>query len=180
MKFKSNKQRKAVMAKLSQMSNPGGFRFKPENENYVIRRYLKTNKAKQMFNDQFPKSRFAPLRVAQDVESQIKKDNDTKRGIKTVPKFVLKSRNYEAGYNFFSEDSMRFFGSRIESEGFSSTNKDDVYFVTSEESGFNDKTRAFSVRKMKNDGSIDTVGEFLAYKTRREAIRDAKDYAQGK
>ena len=77
------------------------------------------------------------------------------------------------GGHFFSEDSKRFFNSRIGS---------DVYggcvFVTSEQNkrGLYGRTypRLYTVRYMDSTGNTHTVGDFQGFETRQQAHRFAK------
>ena len=69
-----------------------------------------------------------------------------------------KNRNPEG--HFFDKETMRFFDSRI---CYASVRiKDaDWYFITSEKCDFvGDPDRMYTVRKMKLDGNIETIGEF--------------------
>lgn len=76
--------------------------------------------------------------------------------------------NETSGRYFFSPDTLRFFGSRIHSRVYTGG-----YFVTSE-LGFNGNDRRYSVRAVREDGSIDTVSEFRQYATSAQAHAAAK------
>lgn len=78
------------------------------------------------------------------------------------------------GY-FFSKDNLRFFNSRISQEGYRNKTTGEIYFVTSEK--FQDNARLYSVRKLKLDGSIETVEEFQGYKSSLGANNAAKRLA---
>ena len=69
------------------------------------------------------------------------------------------------GYHFFDKDTMKYWGSRIETSVFKNG-----CFVTSEDNY--DKTeRLYTVRRF-NGTSINTIGEFQQYKT-KDSARDA-------
>jgi len=179
MKFKSHAQRKAVMAKLMSMKNLGGFRFDPQEDKWTVGRYLKTDKAKIKFVQKFPNSKGAPLYVAQQVESEIKKENESKKGYKSISIGDIQYKNQQAGQHFFSADTMKFFASRTESDAFTKDGTDYAYFVTSEKSGFDDPTRTFTVRRYnKKTHGIDTIGDFNQYKKRGDALAEAKELAK--
>jgi len=84
----------------------------------------------------------------------------------------IQSFHESKGMYFFSEDSKRFFSSRIHS---------DVYggcvFVTSEKFDWK-SPRLFSVRMITESGSIKTIGGFQGFDTRSKAHTFAKNYAQ--
>lgn len=82
-------------------------------------------------------------------------------------------RNHR-GY-WFSKDTMRFFQSRISETVY--YGKDLIFFVSSERQGY-DHPRLYTVRAYdpKTD-SIDTVGEFQAYKSRSGAAYAAEKVA---
>lgn len=82
----------------------------------------------------------------------------------------VRRANANAGRFFFSPDTMDFFDSRVESGLYGGR-----YFITSEKKGFQSTERAYTVREAKPDGSIETVGGFLAFNTlecARESVRD--------
>ena len=76
------------------------------------------------------------------------------------------------GMHFFSAGSKRFFNSRIHS---------DVYggcvFVTSEKFDWK-SPRLFTVRKIDQNGNIETIGDFQGYDTRSKAHTAAKNFAK--
>lgn len=90
--------------------------------------------------------------------------------------------NRAKGLHFFDADTIRFFGSRVESQLF-----DNLTFVTSEQNdngvwigGVEYKAwngeRRYTIRRFNpDDGTIDTVGEFGQYDTAEEAIKAALD-----
>jgi hypothetical protein len=65
--------------------------------------------------------------------------------------------------HWFSADTMRFFGSKIESGVINGR-----YFVSSEDN-FDRTARFYSVRVADDEGEIGTWGEFQAYETLAEA-----------
>ncbi len=71
---------------------------------------------------------------------------------------MIEHANASAGFHFFDPDTLQFFRSRVH---------DTVYgaatFVTSERPP--NGPRRYTVREARPDGSIDTVGEFMAYGT---------------
>lgn len=74
------------------------------------------------------------------------------------------------GYHFFDEDTMRFWGSKIESELFNNGT-----FVTSEDN-FNRTERLYSVRLYNSeDATIDTI-VFQKFTNRKDAIAFAVNW----
>jgi hypothetical protein len=69
-----------------------------------------------------------------------------------------KNRTHGNGH-FFDPDTMRFFRSRIGAVRHKK-NSNIIFFVTSEKPPHGD--RMFSVRRMEEDGDINTVGEFCS------------------
>jgi hypothetical protein len=80
---------------------------------------------------------------------------------------ISEIRRRHAGH-WFSESTMRFFGTRIESGVIGGR-----YFVTSEDN-FDRTERLFTVRRADDSGDIETVGEFQDYEERANAITAAK------
>lgn len=77
--------------------------------------------------------------------------------------------------HWFDADTMRFFSTRL-----SDTVIGGRYFITSERyeapAGFGPSgSRMFTIREAFADASIDTVGEFQGYATRKQAERAARD-----
>ena len=89
----------------------------------------------------------------------------------------IKAANKAAGLFWFEPDTLRFFRSRIGTRVHQGPGG--VYFVTSERftSPRGNGPRLFSVRRAYPDGSIDTVGDFQAYKTARQAASAAASFA---
>ena len=83
--------------------------------------------------------------------------------------------NTASGRHWFKPETKRFFGSRIGSAFYPCFDKRLTYFVTSEYTGFDKTGRAYSIRSINWDtGEVDTVGTFLAYKSRSYAHAKAK------
>ncbi|MCX6821614.1 MAG: hypothetical protein NTW30_02425 [Candidatus Aenigmarchaeota archaeon] len=76
----------------------------------------------------------------------------------------VKRINEEKGQYYFTESTMRFFNSKVESELI-----EDKYFITSEQ--FDEKApRLFTVREFnKESGWIRTIGKFQEFKDRFQA-----------
>ena len=81
----------------------------------------------------------------------------------------IKNHNADIGHNFFKYDTLRFFSSKV---------YDDLiggeFFITSEQDRYTDGARLFTIRQAKDDGTIVTVGDFQAYKTKAQALKEAK------
>ena len=86
--------------------------------------------------------------------------------------YQLERFHWSRGFKFFSPDSMRFFRSRPQGVP---PYKGRV-FVTSEKSGWN-APRYYTVRCIRPDGGIDTIGGFQGFSTRYDAHAYAKAYA---
>lgn len=83
--------------------------------------------------------------------------------------------NRDAGFYFFSPDTLRGFGSRIGETVYGSR-----YFTTSERSGFDQQSpRTYSVRMAMPDGRVETLGEFGQFDTSAQARRAAVRAAAG-
>lgn len=87
----------------------------------------------------------------------------------------VKRANARIGHYFFHPDTMRFFASRI-----GSTLYCGECFITSERDTLTGQRRRYTVRRVTPTGSIETVGEFQAYATRRQAERAVWTYLNGK
>ncbi len=80
--------------------------------------------------------------------------------------------NRAAGQFFFSPDTMRFFNSRVCRKIIGN------YFVTSER--YNLKSpRRYTIRRINEDGHVDTIGEFQQFASSREAYRAIRALAEG-
>ncbi len=81
----------------------------------------------------------------------------------------IKNHNKDIGHNFFSKEALLFFNSVA---------YDDLiggeFFVTSEQDRFVGGPKMFTIRQARADGTIVTVGEFQAYKTKAQALKAAK------
>lgn len=78
----------------------------------------------------------------------------------------VRTKNKEAGFNFFDKETMKFWDSKVESGLFRGT-----YFITSEKNGINGKPRQFTIRQVLKTGEIRTVGKGREYST-LESARD--------
>ena len=87
--------------------------------------------------------------------------------------YQLERFHTDRGFYFFSKDSMRFFASRIQT---TPPYKGRV-FVTSERNTFSDAPRYYTVRCIRPDGSIETIGDFQGFESRYDAHRFAESYA---
>lgn len=86
----------------------------------------------------------------------------------TISILDLKKRNQQAGEHFFSDSTMRFFNSIVETEGIA--HGEQVWFVTSEQDdNVWDGLRRYTIRKMHRNGTVDSVSEFGEYHTLEEA-----------
>lgn len=84
----------------------------------------------------------------------------------------VRAANAALGHNWFRRDTMRFWNTRIESRLIGRR-----YFVTSEKMDAPYEppaTRLFTVRRVNDDGSVETVGEFQGYETREDALTAAR------
>lgn len=76
----------------------------------------------------------------------------------------LRAKNKKIGHVFFDHDTMKFWGSKIETALFRG-----VFFITSEK-GFSEKDpRTFTIRQARPTGEVVTVGNGREYKTLDEA-----------
>lgn len=84
----------------------------------------------------------------------------------------IKQRLSNGGNHFFDKDSMRFFGSRVESSLYKNNT-----FITSEYTGFERTKRAYTVRyynEQKN--TVEDVSGFGAFSTLDSAKEFARNY----
>lgn len=79
--------------------------------------------------------------------------------------------NATLGHNWFSPDSMKWWNTRVGENLYAGH-----IFVTSDAPGHDG--RAYTVRAVHADGSIGTVGDFMAYATRGAAHRAAATIAR--
>jgi len=81
---------------------------------------------------------------------------------------AIKAANDAAGYFFFSPSTMAFFQSRV------SHKLHGHYFVTSERPRWDHKAqRRYTIRKVEDNGSVDTIGELGQFASSREAHKAA-------
>lgn len=83
----------------------------------------------------------------------------------------LKQYAKDQGSYFFSPGAMRFFNSRV--LPFILHAEQGIAFITSEQFDYK-SPRFYTVRLMREDGNIDTVGDFQAYDTPGQAKKAAK------
>ena len=83
----------------------------------------------------------------------------------------VKTHNRVQGYYFFNTDTMRGFKSRVHENVYGG-----CVFVTSEKNSSwrFDYPRAYTVRMITENGSIETIGEFQGFDTRYSAHAHAK------
>ena len=88
----------------------------------------------------------------------------------------IKKANDAIGNHWFEASTMRFFGSRVGSTTYPAPAGGE-YFVSSEQREWN-TPRCYTIRHAKVNGSIDTVGDFMAYQTRSQAVAAVKRLQQ--
>ena len=81
----------------------------------------------------------------------------------------IKHHNKDIGHNFFTKEALLFFTSVV---------YDDLiggeFFITSEQDKYIEGPKMFTIRQARTDGTIRTVGDFQAYKTKAQALKAAK------
>jgi hypothetical protein len=83
----------------------------------------------------------------------------------------IRAANERAGQHWFSPSTMRFFRSRI-----GRTVIGGRFFVTSEQ--YHDGSpRLYTIREALEDGSVETVGGFQAWRSSRDATATARSLA---
>ena len=87
-------------------------------------------------------------------------------GFRTISE--IQAANERLGHHWFEPGALRFFNSRVGCTVYASR-----YFVSSEQFDYT-SPRLYTVRRANDDGSIDTVGEFQAYRTCAEARQAIK------
>lgn len=89
-------------------------------------------------------------------------------------KSISELKRLHAGH-FFDRDTIRFFDSVIYPNV--RTGYDGWYFITSEkfDTGW---PRLFTIRKIDENGKIDTVGKFQGYQTFEDALKSASEFAK--
>lgn len=80
----------------------------------------------------------------------------------------VRAANSAINGHWFDKSTLRFFRSRVGRKLYRFK-----YFITSEKFSY-DSERLFSIREVKKDGRIETVGEFQAYRTRSAAMAAIK------
>lgn len=79
----------------------------------------------------------------------------------------VRAANKKAGYHFFDRSTLRFFDSRIGRTVYGFR-----YFITSEQfhgSDGHSAPRAYTIREVKEDGDVDTVGGFNTWPSAQAA-----------
>ena len=87
----------------------------------------------------------------------------------------VKQANKQIGNHFFDKKTMEFFNSKIESSLIEKNEKQ--YFITSEQftgPGEYIGKRLYTIREVKPNGEIKTIGEFQGYNTKQEAKKELK------
>ena len=84
----------------------------------------------------------------------------------------IQKANKEINNHWFDKSTMRFFNSRVGSKVYGGK-----YFISSEKSPYI-TSRKYTIRICVN-GEIDTVGGFMAYRTRKAAEKAIKELLKG-
>jgi hypothetical protein len=79
----------------------------------------------------------------------------------------VKKANKEISQHFFDRDTLAFFGSKVYPDLYTVAGRQ--FFVTSEDN-FNRTEKGYTIREAMPDGDIQTIGEFLQYATKEQAI----------
>ena len=87
----------------------------------------------------------------------------------------MRTLNESKGYYFFSKPTMKFFNSKIESQGY--VKGDKAYFITSERFQVSSQyPKKYSIREIDlKSGNVETLGEFQAYNTKSNAYKEIKN-----
>lgn len=103
--------------------------------------------------------------AASVIESAISRVRQARPPAKRMPRTIseLRALAKENGSHWFDASSMRFFGTKIESDVVRGN-----YFVTSEQPPHG--PRKFTLRSFDNEARIGTIGEFCSFPTKRDAI----------
>jgi hypothetical protein len=84
----------------------------------------------------------------------------------------IKDANHTSGGHWFEPDTMRFFRSRVSGPVIANM------FVSSEDDRLGGGRR-YTIRQVRDDGDISTVGEFQQYGTKAAALRALRQIAKG-
>lgn len=84
----------------------------------------------------------------------------------------VKAAHAASGGKFFDRGNMKFFASKVEGGPYGGR-----FFVTSEKTGFTSTSRAFTVRRVSDDGLIRTVGSMGDFATKADAVAHARHLA---
>lgn len=156
MPFRSDRQRKAVMAKLGEQKNFDVSYAKGIENAERYKRKLENN--------------YDRVRVVNAGVDRVKIiGTNIHKQYEEIPTHELESINKRNGFHWFDRDTKSFFSSRWSSMAYKKGN--DAYFISSEKKGFDRLSgRGYSIRKMDlKTGEIDTIGEFNKYSTRSQA-----------
>lgn len=87
----------------------------------------------------------------------------------------VKRINAKHGYYYFSQDTMRFFSSKVSTIAYKVGNK--AYFITSEQNKLSgNDPRKWTIRAIDlATGRIQTIGEFQEFNSNREAKNQLKE-----
>lgn len=82
----------------------------------------------------------------------------------------VKESNKAIGHFWFSDSTMAFFASRVESDLLFNR-----YFVSSEKACFEDTTRVYHLRQVEENGAVNTLegadpGQHLEFKSKKRAL----------
>jgi len=79
----------------------------------------------------------------------------------------VKKANKENGQHFFDRNTLAFFGSKVYPDLYTVAGRQ--FFITSEDN-FNRTEKGYTIREAMPDGDIETIGDFLQYATKEQAI----------
>lgn len=93
-----------------------------------------------------------------------------KQKTEKIPMYVIKAKNYESGQHWFSNDTMRFFGSKVPQDAYKKG--DTAYFISTEDN-FDRTEKRYTIRKANlKTGEIDSIGEFGQFKSKSDAQKE--------
>lgn len=98
-------------------------------------------------------------------------------GVEYVSIESIKRKNAAAGLHWFDPATVRCFGSRFPEYAFKGPGG--TFFVSSERRPRSYDARRYTIREVRDDGSIGTVFRFQEYASRSTAIRHAIQCAEG-
>jgi hypothetical protein len=136
----------------------GRLEWKGYNWNYCTGQYWPT---------EYRKAIAAVLDAAIHAHKQAHASEVQKPALATVAD--VRAYHEATGSHWFDRSSMRFFGTRIHTQGLLIGGK---YFITSEQPPHG--PRGYTVREVDEKGDIQTVGELCGYRTAQQAMKAAK------